>query len=162
MLSRTYGLPKEERQIKQGSFGFQIPPPEDKNKLWFSSLSPTGHNSSASCTKSSCLHSHISLVHISSPTQAPHNKATFFPWMEGEPGGTTRGGTRLGRVQALATGVALIFTGQGCKCAWGRQSPCRGLPTVPHRGQWWFLACQAQASDAEVNAWCSQGIWPSW
>lgn len=69
--SETYDLYKEERQIKQGSFEFQIPPPKDKNKLQLSSLSPTGHHSSASCTKSSYPHSHVSLVHISSPTQAP-------------------------------------------------------------------------------------------
>lgn len=162
MLSRTCGFYKEERQIKKGSFGFQMPPPEDKNKLWFSSLSPTDHKSSASCTKSSYPHSHISLVHLSSATQTPQNKATFCPGWKENLGGTTKGGARLVRVQAFAKGVVLIFTGQGCKCAWGRQSPCGGSWRVPPLGQWWSLVCRAQASDAEANARCSQGILPAW
>ena len=112
MLLRTCVLYKEERQIKQGSFGFQIPPTEDKNKLWSSSLIPTAHNSSASCTKSSYPHPHVSLVHISSLIQVPQ-KATFCPgWQENLGGDTTRGGARLVRVQALAKGLALVFTGR--------------------------------------------------
>lgn len=120
--SKTYDLYKEERQIKQGSFEFQIPPPEDKNKLQLSSLSPTGHHSSASCTKSSYPHSHVSLVHVSSPTQAPPRIRLHF----------ALGGRRTWEDhRAFTKGVVLIFTGQGCKHAQGRQSPCRGPPIVP-------------------------------
>lgn len=80
---KNLGLYREERQIKKGSFGFQISPPKKKSKLQFISLSPTGDNSTASCTKSSYLPSHISIVSISSSTEVSQNKASFFPaWKE--------------------------------------------------------------------------------
>lgn len=80
---KNLGLYREERQIKKGSFGFQISPPKKKSKLQFISLSPTGDNSTASCTKSSYLPSHISIVSISSSTEVSQNKASLFPaWKE--------------------------------------------------------------------------------